>query len=512
MQEDDHMPRLRHFTGLALAGVVALAPVGGLGPTEAQAQQPGFNLFSVEQDIELGRQSAIAAERELPLLNNRAVDAYLNRVVRRLAQYAPGARYPYEIKAVNASEINAFALPGGPMYVNRGLVEAARNEAELAGVLAHEMAHVALRHGTHQASKVYLTRSGLGILGGLLGKSSGTSRIVNTIGGVGLNAVFLKFSRDDEYEADQVGVDIMAKAGYDPRAMATFFAQLRQVQGRDPSKLEQFFSSHPAPANREDRIRQLAANTGGGARRTQIIGGFATVQSSLARLPEPGTQRVALEEPDQQPVPTGQVAVRVDPASTRFQQFRHPQNFFTIDYPENWEAYSTGLATSIAPQGGVANRSDGQPVMLYGVIINHYAPFEGEETRREQSLQRSYAPFEDRTKPRGTLEDATDDLVRTIQSANPYLRTEVGSAQRLVIDGAAGFTVDLSGPSPATGQEERVKVYTRALSDGHVVYVLGISPATQAAEFDRTFDRMMRTLSINDAAAHRATRVSLQPR
>ena len=161
------MPRLRHFSGLALAGVVALAPVGGLGSTEAQAQQPGFNLFSVEQDIELGRQSAIAAERELPLLNNRAVDTYLNRVVRRLAQYAPGARYPYEIKAVNASEINAFALPGGPMYVNRGLVEAARNEAELAGVLAHEMAHVALRHGTHQASKVYLTRSGLGILGGL---------------------------------------------------------------------------------------------------------------------------------------------------------------------------------------------------------------------------------------------------------------------------------------------------------------------------------------------------------
>lgn len=505
------MRRLRHFTGLALAGVVALAPVGGSGWTEAQAQnQPGFNLFSVEQDIELGRQSAVAAERELRLLNNRAVDAYLNRVVRRLAQNAPGARYPYEIKAVNASEINAFALPGGPMYVNRGLVEAARNEAELAGVLAHEMAHVALRHGTHQASKVYLTRAGLGILGGLLGKSSGnTSTIVNTIGGVGLNAVFLKFSRDDEYEADQVGVEIMAKAGYDPRAMATFFAQLRQVQGRDPSKLEQFFSSHPAPANREARIRQLAANTGG-ARRTQIIGGFATVQSSLARLPEPGTQRVALQEPDPQPVPTGQVAVRVDPAATRFEPFRHPQNFFTIDYPENWEVYSTGLATSIAPRGGVANRSDGQPVMLYGVIVNHYAPFEGAETRREQSLQRSYAPFEDRTQPRGTLEDATDDLVRTIQSANPYLRTEVGSARRLVIDGAAGFTVELSGPSPATGQEERVTVYTRALSDGHVIYVLGISPANQAAEFDRTFDRMMRTLSVNDAAAHRATRVSLQ--
>ncbi|HTL06255.1 MAG TPA: M48 family metalloprotease, partial [Gemmatimonadales bacterium] len=172
-------------------GILGSSPV--LAQTAVKQPQPGFNLFTVSQDIEIGKQSAIEAEKQLRLLNDRSTDAYLNRIVTRLAGYAPGAKYPYHIKAVNAAEVNAFALPGGPMYVNRGLLETARNEAELAGALAHEMAHVALRHGTHQASKAYLAQSGLGILGGLLGKSSG-AQVVNAVGGAGMNVLFLKFS------------------------------------------------------------------------------------------------------------------------------------------------------------------------------------------------------------------------------------------------------------------------------------------------------------------------------
>ncbi|MEO8452508.1 MAG: M48 family metalloprotease [Gemmatimonadota bacterium] len=178
-------------------GLLAAAIV--LGPLTAPCAAQGFNLFTVQQDVDLGRQSAIEAERQLTLLNDLSVDRDLNQIIQKLAAVAPGARYPYLIKAVNAAEINAFALPGGPMYVNRGLLAAARNEAELAGVLAHEMSHVALRHGTNQASKAYLGQAGLGILGGLLGKNGGSaSQIVNAIGGFGLNAAFLTFSRDDE--------------------------------------------------------------------------------------------------------------------------------------------------------------------------------------------------------------------------------------------------------------------------------------------------------------------------
>jgi Zn-dependent protease with chaperone function len=499
----------QRLAAFLLAGISVAGPLAGSSVAQTRQPEPGFNLFTVQQDIELGRQSAVEAEKQLRLLGDRNTDTYLNRIIQRLAAGAPGAKYPYQIKAVNAPEINAFALPGGPMYVNRGLVQSARSEAELAGVLAHEMAHVAMRHGTHQASKAYLTQSGLGILGGLLGRSSGgTAKVLQAIGGVGLNAVFLKFSRDDEYEADQVGVQIMANAGYDPRAMADFFALMRAEQGRDPGKLEQFFSSHPSPANRETRIRELAAQTRGGS--SQVVGGFTTVKSRLGGLPEGTSQRVTLAEAEQGTPTVGQVTVQVTPPSNTFVRFAHSTGFFTIDHPNNWNTFGSGVAVSMAPSNGVVQTTNGQQVMVYGVIINHYAPFAGEESRRSQSLQRNYAPFEDRTIPRGALEDATDDLVRTILDANPYLRAETGSAQSEVIDGAAGFSVVLSGNSPATGMEERVTVYTRGLTDGHVIYVLGISPGRDAGTFDPVFRRMMRTLNVNDQAAHRAA-VSSEP-
>jgi hypothetical protein len=490
------------FASVAVAG-----PLANSAPAQTRQPEPGFNLFTVEQDIELGRQSALEAEKQLRLLGDRNTDTYLNRIIQRLASGAPGARYPYHIKAVNASEINAFSLPGGPMYVNRGLLQSVRNEAELAGVLAHEMAHVAMRHGTHQASKAYLTRSGLGILGGLLGKGSSTT-VVNAIGGVGLNALFLKFSRDDEYEADQVGVQMMANAGYNPGAMADFFALMRAEQGRDPGKLEQFLSSHPSAANRESRIRELAANTRGGS--TEVVGGFSNIKSRMGGLPAATSQRVTLAEADRDTPAIGQVTVQIVQPSSTFVRFSQTNGFFTIEHPNNWNTFGSGVAVSMAPTGGVVQGSNGQNVMVYGVIINHYSPFEGEESRRSQSLQRNYAPFEDRTLPRGSLEDATDDLVRTILDANTYLRTETGSAQSEVIDGAAGFSVVLSGTSPATGMEERVTVYTRGLTDGHVLYALGITPGPNAASFDPVFRRMMRTLNVNDQAAHRSTRISGQ--
>jgi len=158
---------------------------------------------------------------------------------------------------VNASDINAFALPGGYLYLNRGLIEAAKSEGQLAGVMAHEMAHVALRHGTNQASKAYLGQAGLGVLGGLVdSKSDSTQKTIGAVGGFGLNTLFLKFSRTDEEQSDIVGAQMMAKAGYDPKDMVDFFEMLRSKASRDPGKVEQFFSSHPPPKDRAARIRK----------------------------------------------------------------------------------------------------------------------------------------------------------------------------------------------------------------------------------------------------------------
>jgi Zn-dependent protease with chaperone function len=496
----------RSAATLMFAGAVAMAPIAQ--SIEAQVtikrSPSGFNLFSLQQDVDLGRQSAAEIEKQVPLLNDSRTDRYLTGIISRLSAQSPGTKFPYTIKAVNATEINAFSLPGGPMYINRGLITAARNEAELAGVLAHEMSHVILRHGTEQASKAYLGQAGLSLLGGLVGKRGSTSsQIINAVGGFGLNAAFLKFSRSDEYEADALGAELMAKAGWDPIAMATMFAMLRSEQGRDPSKLEQFFSSHPPPADRESRIRNVAASLGTGGSQ-QVVGGFATIQSRLGGLAaSTPSQPTYTTSSGTVELPNETVTVNVPAPSTRYSRFSHGNGFFVIDYPSNWRSYQSGLAVSLAPEGGVVELSNGQPNLLYGVIVNHYAPFDGADDRWSQSLQRNYAPFEDRNRPpRGFLEDATDDLVRHMTVSNPYLNAVSGSARSEIIDGARGYSVLLNGRSPTTGEDERVTLYTRGLPDNHVIYVVCISPARESAVMDQTCSRIIRTLQVNDASAH----------
>ncbi|HET9251701.1 MAG TPA: M48 family metallopeptidase [Candidatus Eisenbacteria bacterium] len=264
------------------AGLLTLAP-----NLAAQTRvTPGFNLFSPEQDVQVGRQSAAQVERQIPLVRDARATEYINRIGRRLAANAPGPKFPYTFKVANLSDVNAFALPGGPIYVHRGLIERVRSEGELAGVLAHEIAHVGLRHPTNQASKAYVAQAGLGIIGALLGdrEASTGTQIMQAVGGLGLNAIFLRYSRKAETEADIAGTQILARSGYDPMDMARFFQYLRSLSGREPSRIQRFFSDHPSPSDREARIRQEVALLGSAQARAPV-GGLASVQSSLRRLP-----------------------------------------------------------------------------------------------------------------------------------------------------------------------------------------------------------------------------------
>jgi predicted Zn-dependent protease len=250
---------------VALAATLAVALV--LAPM-AQAQRtpmkPGWNMFSAQQDVEVGQQVAREAEQQLPLLYDSRVDDYLNTLGRRLAAHAPGQRFPYTYKMVNDRTINAFALPGGPVYINRGVIEAADNEAQLAGVMAHETAHVALRHGTNQASKAYLAQFPLAILGGVMGRNSAGGMLAQLGGGFAANSLFLKYSRNAETQADILGAQILYDSGYDPRALVQFFGT---IQGRSRSgSSSAFFSNHPNPENRAERVNQEVQKLGGWSR------------------------------------------------------------------------------------------------------------------------------------------------------------------------------------------------------------------------------------------------------
>ncbi|HYU98455.1 MAG TPA: M48 family metallopeptidase, partial [Pyrinomonadaceae bacterium] len=205
------------------------------------------NKYKIEDDVKAGRQAAAEVEQQMPLLRDAEVQGYVERVGRRLVAAIPAEfqhpQFYYSFKVVNARDINAFALPGGPMYVNRGMIESARNEGQMAGVMAHEISHVALRHGTAQASKAqkYGVLAGiLGIGGAILGGPAGAAA---QIAGQGVGVYFLKFSREYETEADILGAQIMARAGYDPRDLAGMFQILERQGGGGGG----FLSDHPSP-------------------------------------------------------------------------------------------------------------------------------------------------------------------------------------------------------------------------------------------------------------------------
>jgi beta-barrel assembly-enhancing protease len=463
------------------------------------AVRPGFNLFTVEQDIELGRQSAKQVERQIPFVHDPVVERYVADIGRRLAAVAPGAKYPYEFKVVNLSDVNAFALPGGFMYVNRGLIEAVETEGELAGVMAHEMAHVALRHQTNQVSKAYVARAGAGILGGLLG-SGGTGGVMASLGGLGLNALFLKFSRTDEEQADVVGTQILSRAGYSPNEMVNMFAMLRKAGARDPGRLARFMSDHPATADREARVRREVALLGP-VRVLPPVGNLEAARAALRRLPPALSMEQAVKgaqgQPAAGPAPVaGASTARVEAPSGRWKVFEQRNRFFKIRYPDNWRVLEppSGFGVTIVPPGGVVE-AGGQPNVLYGVIVNHYDPFEGSMDGRAPARA---GPARGTT----TLEEATNDIVALLERSNSYLKLVSGSVRPQTIGGARAISLALAGLSPVTGQEERVNLVTRELKDGHVLYAIFIAPARDAAALSPTFQEMMASLTVNDSGAH----------
>ena len=248
-----------------------------------------ISLVSVQQEIEIGREANAQVRREVPELRDAEVRAYVRDVVRRLVRVAPGPKYPYTAAVANYREINAFALPGGPVWINRGVLQAAARESQVAGVLAHEIAHIAQRHAADQLTKGMAANLGLGMLGALLGNTGGAT-MARTAAGVMANSMFLKFSRDDEREADRVGLQMLTRAGWDGRGMIELFELLQREGKRNPVLVETFFSSHPLPADRISTLQSNLRRTSGGRRDSQQ---FQRVRSKLLKMAPAGRMSVS---------------------------------------------------------------------------------------------------------------------------------------------------------------------------------------------------------------------------
>src|SRR6266550_7468591 len=425
--------------------------------------KPGFNLFSTSDDVQIGQQSAVQAEQQLPLVNDSQVNAYVNRIGQRLAANSGGPNFQYQFRVVNQSDINAFALPGGYVFVNRGVLDNARNEGEVAGVLAHEISHVALRHGTHQASKAYLAQAGISILGGILGGKvgQGTAQIINAVGGLGLNALFLKYSRDIETQADVRGSQILAASGYSPVDMVNFFKTLERV---DTSKKTNWMADHPAPPDRIARIEKEAALLRVSNTPTTNVAELNSIKSDMRRYgAAPTSQQIAqgmtsgggTQQSNTSRRRATQSAGSVSAPSASLASYTAQSGVFRIGYPSNWRVYSqSATGVLIAPEGGVLSNGQ-QTDIVYGAVINHYDPFNNSGSY----LQGGSGNV--------SLDQATNDLLAQIHNDSPYLRIN-GSGQRMRAGGGQALAVTLRGVDPATNVDEHVTLVTRQLSDEHL--------------------------------------------
>jgi beta-barrel assembly-enhancing protease len=489
------MNRSAHHARLGVALLMAVALTAGVAEGQTKIN-PGWNLFSAQQDVEIGQQSAMAAEQQLPILNDRAIEQYVNSIGQKLAANAGGPQFQYRFRVVNASDINAFALPGGYIYLNRGIIENAKNEGEIAGVLAHEIAHSALRHGTHQASKAYAAQAGLQILGGLLGGKVGqnTAQILNTVGGVGLNALFLKFSRELETQADVRGAQILAASGYTPADMISFFNTLAKV---DTSKKTTWLSHHPAPPDRIARLekeRQLLREPANPTQNTQQLARIQTQLRGYGRAPTmgqiaQGATSGTSGRSSNPPMTSSSGVGRVEAPSSSWRTFTNRSGAFQIGYPSNWQVYeSNGFGVTIAPEGGVGSVG-GKSEVVYGAIINHYDPFGNTSGTYLRESGRSGSI---------SLQDATNDLVSQIVQTSPHLRVVRGSTQQLRLDGKTALAATLRGTNRNTGIDERVTVVTRALPDGHLMYMVFVTPEQEASSYSRVLNSMLSSINVDD--------------
>ena len=466
-----------------LAVTAALALVLAIGPGTAQTRITApDNRYAVSEDVELGRQAAGEAAEQLPLLNDSRVDAWVEEIGRSLVAAIPPefahAEFAYTFEVINQAEINAFALPGGPMFLNRGMIEAATVEGQVAGVMAHEISHVALRHGTAQASRARSPLFQPGAIGGAVAEAilgGGTGTWINQGVQLSLGAAFFRFSREYESDADILGAQMMARAGYDPREMANMFKTIEE-QGSGGSLLP-FLNSHPNPGDRYEAINQEARSLR--VQGNASTGDFPDIRARLAGMaPAYTAEQIANGEAKSGPVSAGpsstttaRTTTSVDPPSSLYRR-SSPLAFLRLDVPENWAEVSGGATgVTYAPEGGYATNGRELTGLTHGLQVGS-AELDGE------------------------LERATEQLVASFARSNPELRRE-GRYTRETIDGHRGLRATLSNVSEVTGRRERLSLATVRLDDRRLLYLIGVVPDSDASGYEAVFRRIRESVQIS---------------
>ena len=460
----------RQFTVALALWSMLLLPFSAIAQTSVRMPK---NKYKIQDDVKIGTDASRQVEQQFPILNDRQSQAYVERVGERLVAAIPAEfrqpAFDYRFQVVNARDINAFALPGGPMYVNRGMIEAAKNEGEMAGVMAHEISHVALRHATAQQTKLNNPLNqilGIGaILGGaILGGGTGAQ-----LGQMIVAGSFLRYSRDYETQADILGARIMADAGYDPRDLANMFRTIANQSGGGRSP--EWLSSHPDPGNRFQKINQEAQYLNVSPNPIKITQEFARTQERLRAMPR--ARSMAEIEKNAQagnttsPTASGRYTNSVPYPSTRYRTYQSG-SWIQMSVPSNWEEFSGQSDITFAPQGAYGNQG-----ITHGAMVG---------------LSRTRG---------GSFDQATQDYVEGLVRENSYLRQQ-GGFSRTNVAGRQAYVMTLGGRSPVTGRNETVTVYTVPMRSGDLLYIAAVAPTDDAYRYNSAFRTMIGSVRLND--------------
>lgn len=493
------MKRSLPVRSLALSLVLLFFVWELLAATGPVLPDPGNTGVSKEQQEQIGRQAMAEVYKQMPVLPDSSPETqYVRQLGQRLVSVIPAEySWPYEFHVIQQKEINAFALPGGPMFINIGTITAADNEAELAGVMAHEMSHVYMQHSIKQMKKAQMTQGLAGLLGGLAGAMGGTVGGLARAGvGIGGGMIMMKYSRADEAQADSVGAIILYKAGYNPQAMADFFLKLAQQGGSPP----QLLSDHPNPGNREQSIQKEIAGwppknyqTNDAAfqrvkQQARSVQAYTADQIAAGAKSGQWAHQNASNGATPKNLPVSQdtsgngdqgrgnienASLSQIRPSDRFKQLQ--QNGLSIAYPDNWQVFSdqNGNGLTIAPSAGYSNGN-----VAYGAVIN---------AGQDQKAR--------------TLDDAIRDLVQAMQQSNSDMRA-IGSPQPITVNGVRGRSVDLEGNSPVTrsGQPQRERDWLVMLPDSSrdngFIYFIFVAPESDFGALRPTYEKILKTAQL----------------
>ena len=409
----------------SLISVVAMSIGCGIALAQRSQLKPPWNMYSPQTDISEGKKFADQIEKQAPLCHDPKVDTYLTELGKRLVAHlnTNGVQYPWEFHCVNDGSINAFALPGGYVFINRGAIKAANNEAQLAGVMAHELSHVALRHGTAQASKATFAEGAAGIFASIFGGSTGGALLTQGIS-LGAGSALLHYSRAAETQADVMGTQLLYDSGYDPRGLSQFFEKLQEEsKGKNPPE---FFSDHPNPDHRVERVDEEIRKLGGvppNARRDSAE--FEAEKREVMGLPiAPKPARTAAAKPGSAPAGS--------PAEPSANLEEYQGSGLSFRYPDNWKQFggeSGGAA--FAPNGGLLNDGSGNSALAYGLTVG---------SAKGQTLGAS------------RLAEATQQLINDLQETNPNMKI-AQQPQNVKLNNQPALSTYLTNDSPRGGLE-----------------------------------------------------------